>query len=717
MSIFTDGFGTIMASLEGGGDGGSTVIPDGGELSGTLNGNLVCAGDVSITDALTVNGSLLVQGTLTNSVGAEVVVKGDLFAKVVAFDRFNKTLPQSNFSVDGDFIFTQMSFRQCGGSAALLRVGGDLIGAEGFVGSILNGSGEDDGTPGLNILVYGNLSVTNVDVSGGNKETGNAGYGGQVTVYGDCFTWYGLDASGGDSTDGDAGYGGHVDVYGNLSAKYQGVLVQGGDATNGNAANGGQIEVEGDVAGASLYVDGGNCTSNNNNHRAGSGGTITVSGSITYSETIRLNGGSRSGTLTSGNTLTPPDAGNLNVSGSVTASDIFLNGGQVYTQDFAPHVGGIGGYTQIGGSLTVGDDFEANGGYVTIGNGGQGGQLNVEGSVSVEDDFELRGGNSNLGSGGNGGSAYLYGDANLDEVRLYGGGGYNGNGGNGAYLFVKGNLTVNEWYDGYGGYCDSTNETHYAGSGGSISVDGEFNFRADDDNIDLSGGNRDGNTLVASTGNPTANGGNINVRGDFISLDTVNLRGGSVNTSYPNAVGGYGGNLAVEGSLLVSDQIYLNGGNSVGNNGGRGGTLMVHGPASVYAAYTHGGNTSNSSVGEDAGTAGCGGDMTFRAGVVAETLSLMDGTGGTAPTDFVSLMVSGNVTVSVVDMPNRANSRFLRYMWTSTPVVMRVNNMPNKQTLNLPDGTPTNELGEILGNSLFFTNTDGTWYAVAGVTV
>ncbi len=43
MSIATDGFGTIISGLESGGGGGS-VIPDGGTISGTYEGNLVCEG-------------------------------------------------------------------------------------------------------------------------------------------------------------------------------------------------------------------------------------------------------------------------------------------------------------------------------------------------------------------------------------------------------------------------------------------------------------------------------------------------------------------------------------------------------------------------------------------------------------------------------------------------------------------------------------------------
>ncbi|NBR00150.1 MAG: hypothetical protein EBT97_06775, partial [Actinobacteria bacterium] len=140
MSISTDGFGTIIAGLETGGGGGS-VIPADGEISGTYEGNLVCDGDVTVTGTLEVKGSLLVRGGFYNDGGYEVTIHGDLHAQGIYFDKDDTSTPQQNFSVEGDLIFTYMEFRQCGGSVAQLRVGGDLTGASGFAGSILHGEG------------------------------------------------------------------------------------------------------------------------------------------------------------------------------------------------------------------------------------------------------------------------------------------------------------------------------------------------------------------------------------------------------------------------------------------------------------------------------------------------------------------------------------------------------------------------------------------------
>jgi hypothetical protein len=190
---------------------------------------------------------------------------------------------------------------------------------------------------------------------------------------------------------------------------------------------------------------------------------------------MTVSGGDRFGTLLVGNTLDAPDAGEIYVNGGISANDVYAVGGSVNTANFAPHNAGSGGYLEVEGFLLVSDDLQFEGGDATQGDGGNGGQVYVEGHASIEDDFDMDGGDADNGNGGNGGYANFYADLGLDEVRVEGGHGINGSGGNGASLFVKGNLTVNEFYAGHGGGCNSANEGHYAGSGGSVTVEAWIN--------------------------------------------------------------------------------------------------------------------------------------------------------------------------------------------------------------------------------------------------
>jgi len=723
MSISTDGFGTIIAGLETGGGGGS-VVPADGEISGTYEGNLVCDGDVYVTGTLEVKGSLLVRGGFYNDGGYEVTIHGDLHAQGIYFDKDDTSTPQQNFSVEGDLIFTYMDFRQCGGSAAQLRVGGDLVGASGFAGSVLHGEGvagvgATAGTPGLNILVYGDLQVAAVYVYGGNNDSGTAGAGGYVTVYGDCNAWVEVDLSGGDSTDGDAGQGGQLYVYGSMAVPDGTVSVRGGEATNGNAGNGGQVYIEANFSGSEISAYGGQCSSDSENHRSGSGGNIYIYGQVTHCGYMTVSGGDRYGTLAVGNTLSSPDAGTIDVNGGVSAEDIYATGGDVYTNNFAPHNAGNGGSFYCNGPLSVSDDFQFEGGYASHGNGGNGGYISVEGHALLDDDFDLDGGNADNGNGGQGGTAYFYGDLSLDEARMYGGDATNGNGGNGAYLFVKGNLTVNEFYNSEGGSCDSTNEAHYAGSGGSIDVESSFVYYGDDDDLFMGGGSRTGATTVANTGASAANGGNLNVGGNFTSRVTLYLNGGGVFTDYPYAPGGNAGSIYVEGSCYVSDNIYMNGGRAVGGTAGNGGNFEVKGHAGFTSLECDGGQAAASILGGDAGVAGTAGTVTFRAGVTTQEISQLDGpfdAGGSAPTNDVNLFLNGNCNISILAMSARAGTYIRKGLFLDAPITLKVNVLTAKNTLNDGGGTATGDVSGSL-NGLFITDSGGTWYSIPGVVV
>ena len=715
MSILTDGFGTIVAGLEAGGGGGGTVIPDGGTVTGTYDGNVLCEGAVTVTGNLTVNGSMIVRGDFTNDGGWEVTIRGDLHAQGIYFDKDDTSTPQQDFSVDGDLLFTYMEFRQCDGVSALLRVGGDLIGGAGAFGTPIFATGED-GSPGLNVLVYGSVTVTTLDVNGGVGTAVTAGNGGNVTVYGDFVVWGYADLSGGDSNDADAGNGGTLDVYGDIVAGPATIYLYGGEATNGNAGNAGTIDCEGDLLVGEVAAYGGNCTSNNEAHRSGSGGNIYLAGSLVSDGFINVSGGARFGTLSLGATGISPSAGTIDVKGSITADDIDLIGGGVFTVNFAPHFAGDGGYIYVKGVLTIQDDLEMYGGNADNGTAGNGGNLYAESSVYVDDDFEFNGGNANNGNAGNGGFASVRGNLHFADGRLWGGNATNGNGGIGASLYVEGNLYCQYFISAAGGDCNSTNEVYFAGSAGSFNVKCDFHYEGDEDNLYMVGGSRLGATTVAAnTGVAGATGGFITVGGDLISRENIELMGGSTTTDYPNVKGGNGGSLIVYGSF-TGENVMLYAGRGTGSDGGFGGTFTCEGHAKFDDLSVAGGPSYDSIVGGDAAAQGSAGSIYLRSGGVGRYILMSDGGAGTAATASVRLSFNGLVTLYQLDMTDRIDSWIVADN-TSIPAMFKVNSMLTKQTLNNDVGTATANISASLDGSMFITGLSSTWYAVAGVAV
>jgi len=713
MSISTDGFGTIIAGLETG--GGGSVIPDEGGISGTYEGNLVCDGDVYVAGDLEVKGSMLVRGDFINEGGYEVTIHGDLHAQGIYFDKDDTSTPQRDFRVDGDLLFTYMEFRQCGGTAAQLRVGGDLIGTVGGGGTPIFASGVD-GSPGLNVLVYGNVTVTVLDLNGGYGNAINAGNGGNVTVYGDLQVWEDVDLSGGDSNDADAGNAGTLDVYGDIVAGAAVIYLHGGEATNGNAGNAGLIDCEGDLLVAEVAAYGGNCTSDNELHRSGSGGYIYLKGSLVSDGFINVSGGDRYGTLSVGAFGASPNAGEIDVAGSITADDIDLIGGDVNTNNFAPHAAGNGGYLYVTGVLTIQDDLEVYGGYANVGDGGNGGSLYAESSVYVDDDFEFNGGYANNGNGGNGGYASVLGNLHFSDGRLWGGDATNGNGGSGASLYVEGNLYCHYFIGASGGDCTSTNETHVAGSAGSFNVKCDFHYEGDDDDLYMTGGSRYGATTVAAnTGVAGAQGGFITVGGDLHARTDLELYGGSTLTDYPNVKGGNGGVLIVYGSFTGRNAM-LYAGRGTGSDGGVGGTFECRGFTKFNDMSVAGGPSYDSVVGGDAAAQGSAGFVSFQSGGVGRYLLMSDGGAGTAATASVRFLFNGLVTLYQLDMVDRVDSWIVAYD-PSIPAMFKVNSMLTKQTLNDQTGTATANISASLEGSMFITGLSSTWYAVAGVAV
>lgn len=712
MSIATDGFGSIIANLEIGGGGGA-VIPDGGTISGTIESSVLCEGDVTVTGPLEVKGSMIVRGDFTNSVGAEVIVRGSLFAQDIYFDKDDKTTPQSNFTVDGDMFFTYMEFRQCAGTPAELRVGGDLIGSSGYSGTVLNGNGETGNTPGLSILVYGDLTVSYVNISGNNGSTTDGGNGGQCHVYGNLTVWERYEANGGEGPEGfSGGSGGTLEVYGDVSAGYGWFTLVGGNGNQGNGGNGGNVTINGNAVIEELEVYGGDCYSDSNQHRAGSGGSLSAEGNVNLNSTSNLSGGERTGTLSEGgNTLSPADGGYVWVEGNLTVDgDLLSRGGPVQTNNYSPCTGGGGGQIYVRGDFSCKDDVRIHGGAATHANGGWGGTLNVNGSIYINDEFEAYGHLSNGGNGGDGGSLSCDGHAAIGYLDVRGGTGNEGNGGGGGSVYIDFDLQLDENAYLNGGDCSSTVPGHRAGQGGYMTCGGVNT----DSTISLGGGFRSGSVTGSSPGNWPANGGNFYcfgpANGNFESL------GGSVIADADVGAAGTGGNMTFYGSLYSSSSVNVNGGDCAGGNGGNGGSVSVHGFATISHIYARGGLCFNGGFGVGSSTNGAGGNVSLDRGVVGYEIQLQDASGdGAAPTGPVGLNLTGDCRLDTIQMSDRPACSINQGL--NIPLTLRVYNLPLKKTLNNGNGTVTPDVSAFLDDSIFLTTSAGSgyvWHKITG---
>ena len=251
-------------------------------------------------------------------------------------------------------------------------------------------------------------------------------------------------------------------------------------------------------------------------------------------------------------------------------------------------------------------------------------------------------------------------------------------------------------------------------------MQGSFNHYGDwGDPLYLNGGSRTGATTVANLMATPANGGTLNVGGNFTSRLSVYLIGGGAFTDYPYAPGANSGNMYVEGSCYVSDNIYMNGGRAVGGTAGNGGNFEAKGHAGFTSLECDGGQAAASILGGDAGVAGTAGTVTFRAGVSTEEISQLDGpfdAGGSAPASDVNLFLTGNCTIGTINMSARAGTYIRQDLGFGNPVILKVNSLPTKNTLNDIAGTATGDVSGSL-NGLFITGTGGTWYSIAGVLV
>lgn len=714
----------------GGGGGGCTVIPDGGTISGVYDCDVTCEGDVTVAGELEVLGSLTVRGTFTNSGGYPVTIRRDLHAQEIDFEKTDTETPQSNFRVEGDFIFnTEFDFPQYGGSAAQLFVGGDLIGVWGVVGdefdeAELSGSGSTPGTPGLNIVVFGDVTGVDIEVSGADGGGGNGGDGGNIEVYGDMHP-AGLRSMGGSGVGHPAGRGGDVLVHGALSAyAFATINLEGGDAQDENAGAGGSLIVDGLLTAGAVYLHGGNCTSDNTQHSAGNGGSLSAGGHSRLGG-LYANGGDKYSDVLwlVGDTGQPGNGGSAIVKGNLSVDDLItLNGGGLFTEA-GNTVAGAGGNLDIQGDLYVVNGVYMNGGYF-----GGAGAFKANNVQALE--IEARGIDGQAGGSGNYGNV-CYGNLVVSYFDLSGGSGNGLSGGSGGVVVVAGSTHIVPYPANpaltavvlSGGSCTSDFIEKYAGGAGAFVCGGDFT--AAFGTVELRGGDRHGNTTEADASAPSAGSGGLIVFGDavFISIDAS---GGSVDTDFPNAPGGGGGGCIVYGSL-TAESIVLDGGSARGNDGGSGGQLRCLSGADIVNYYSespaivslNGGDANDSDTPGDAGINGHAGTGYLVGGVnCAVPVSILDGQGtGTAPTDEVRLTLQGYCGFSEIDMTDRPACLILSIDNAQTS--LRIASMPTKKTLNdsaSPLYTPTADVTAYLDRSIFISNAT-SWLVIEGAVI
>lgn len=119
----------VGGESEGGGSG-ATIIEDGGALSGTYEGNVVCLGTSTMTGNVEIIGDLLAIGDITNGGGYDFIVRGNANVRDLEFNRDDPALPQGQLIVQGNMTCDSISFSQGGvdprqGQPDLLRDPGE----------------------------------------------------------------------------------------------------------------------------------------------------------------------------------------------------------------------------------------------------------------------------------------------------------------------------------------------------------------------------------------------------------------------------------------------------------------------------------------------------------------------------------------------------------------------------------------------------------------
>ena len=654
--------GVTTTGISGSGGGGVTVIADGGTLTGTYQGDVLCEGSATLAGNVTVQGKLTVLSDLINNAGHELIVNGDLIViNNFEFDHSDPNAVQSNVTIEGNFIIKglYLKFLQGGQSEARLRVGGDLISSNGGVNGTQIDAYGNNNTAGLEIVVYGDMSgFSAINIYGGNATAGGqGGAGGDLEIYG-SYTGQGhIDLYGGDGlTFGNGGGGGNLHCHGNIALGDYDIRMYGGNAQDNNAGNGGNFTCDGTLSVEDLDLYGGDVTVTTTGGQGGAGGSISISGRFGSANGVDSRGGSGGGVGFSG---------------------------------------GVGGIIQVDGNLTVDGGITISGGSCTDGN-----------------------------AAGNGGYIEVTCDMSVEGVNAVGGSGTNCNGGNGGYIDVQGTISINSsstLISTEGGSCTSTSNDHTAGNGGYINC-GTLIWPSG--TIVTSGGLRNGTTTSAGAGAASSSAGNITVYGDMI-VSELYMSGGDVNTEYKSFAGGAGGTLTVEGSLTVQSDAELLGGSARAYDGGVSGRVYVNGgPANCYNLTIQGGasNPEPRIGGDGPATRGSVRDSSFRRGIDAQSLVYKDGTetvGSSPATAAAILQIAGSCNINSLDVENRAD---VKVKGTGDlPITLKIGTMPSKKKLNNSDDAETVDItaisGGLDGNIFSYGTTGGEWYYHAGTSL
>jgi len=366
-------------------------------------------------------------------------------------------------------------------NSSILSIIGDFV-----CGGLVNGKSETINTPGLSIVIGGNLYGKDLTLNGQiNLGGGKNSKGGDLTVSGVMFdaSIFSLggdsnliaDSSGGGgsltiggfNTTHDVGASLSIPVYTKEIDLRSGLNLTG--STGSDSGDGGAIVCSGDINCLKINTS---ASINVNTGVSGNGGSINVSGDLLVNSTITSSGA----TISNGTSGANSD-------------------------------GGSGGDILVGGNLVLlsGTLLSDGGGSRGTGDGGRGGNvycsyLACGSSIFIRGGGAIRNGTTNVcGRGGAGGSLLVSGDAKISSNCVATGGNADGLsistelGGQGGNLSIHGNLTC------LGLTTDGGNSVRTTGrSGGSISVKG---FTAIANNINNSGGDAQVSGNAGAAGN------------------------------------------------------------------------------------------------------------------------------------------------------------------------------------------------------------------------
>lgn len=441
--------------------GGITVINGPANISGDYFGDVyldVDGVDITLTSAVTIYGSLFIQGSgqlLTTDGGTNcnsIDIKGNLYTNA------NIRLTSTNDGVNGGSLLVKGSAYSTGSS--IYTNGSDSVAGTGGSGGAVNVGGDCLGF---------NEIITSAGATNGSFNARNAG---NIQITGDLRMTTGITAKGGDSnTGGNGGAGGNLTLGGSfLSNIYS--SFNGGIGTSGNGGSGGVISIGRDNY-SSIDANGGNAQG-----LSGDGGGsfgITINGDCMNSTLNTLGGDSLAGSGGSGGLVVITQNGiNLTITTKGGNADLGSGG-----------TGGAGNAVIINGNLSL-SSLYASGGNSGLNSAGNGGNITIKGNAIACYEIFTNGGLSNDLNGGNGGVIMVYGDAQ-GSFQSVGGDSMGsflsmGNGGNGNDISIFGTISSNDWEWGQssvttrGGDCNTSGGS--PGNGGNILISHLLNSNA-----------------------------------------------------------------------------------------------------------------------------------------------------------------------------------------------------------------------------------------------